>query len=486
MASRFRLSRFFVLNFILLEILIVGVGGTVSYRLGRKHLIDVAQQNSVAVAKHLAFVLDEFYMKPWELTFETYPYDHPLAYNELRSVVLNFLSGFQVKRVNIFNNEYRIVFSTDSTMIGEEHPDNSLLLSALAGNAISELNDNTTMHRGEEPRDYLDAYIPINARTRTEATSRLAFEIYLDVTEAYSSVKDLRLTIILSMTFIGLALLAVVLLISKRADKLILAENAERMRLAEQVRRHNEELEQIVDERTKQLREAQSGLIQMEKMAATGSLAAGVAHEINNPVSIIQNRLEILLEDAKHKIPIEGLDEHLAMMHKHTSRISRIVSKLLSFARNSTKERADLNMHDLLSGVVLLVGKEIEKRGIKLISEFPKSLPAVHGNSTELEQVFINLLINAMDACQSGGEIRFIAAAQPDRLRVQVQDNGSGIPDDKLSKVFDPFFTTKGVGAGTGLGLSITYRIVKDHDGDISVTSSPGHGTTFTVTFPLA
>jgi len=488
MATRLKLSRFVVVNFILLEILIIGVGGAVAVRLGRNHLIGVAEQNSIAVANHLARVVDEFYLQSWELTFETFPYDNDIAYRELRGIILNFLKGFNVQRVNVVNNDYRVIFSTDSTLIGREEPDNTKLLSALAGHAVSSLerrDDPADSPGPRREREFLETYVPVSVRSAGENPVRVAFEVYLDVSDTYVKVRALRNMIIASSVFTGLALLIVVLLVSRKAERMVVEEYKQRTALAEQIQRQNEQLETIVDQRTRQLRDAQAELVQMEKMAATGRLAAGVAHEINNPVSIIQNRLELLLDDLRAKRDVPDMDSHLSLMHKHTDRISKIVSRLLSFARKSTTGKSPLYLDQVLAGVLLLIKKEIEKKGVALNTDIPGSLGPVRGNSTELEQVFINLLVNAMDATERGGEISLHAEQKDGMIRVEVRDNGHGISPENLPRIFDPFFTTKDVGVGTGLGLAISYRIIEDHGGHIDVESTVGKGTAFRLSLPL-
>jgi signal transduction histidine kinase len=483
-----QLSRYFGLNFILLEILIVSAGGFVAYGLGRTNLIGVAEKNSAAVANHLAWVVDQFYMKPWELTFETFPYDNPIARRELSGIIQTFVSGFSVERVSIFDQNSKILYSTDSTRQGSTEAGNVQLRAALAGETVSTLVQELTpehMPTASGATDHLLAYIPVDARISDTTKVRVAFEILLNVSDTYTKVVQLRYVILFSTMAMGFALFLVVYFIATRADRTIAAENRERMALAEQIRKQNEELETIVNQRTEQLRAAQASLVQVEKMAATGQLAAGVAHEINNPVGIIQNRLELLLEDLRASRPVPDMEAHLALLHRHTDRISKIVSRLLSFARKTTTGKSELNLNSLVQGVVLLVGNQIEKRGISFTTEIEDGLPLIKGNNTELEQVLINLLVNAMDATERGGAVRLEARRANERVQIQVRDTGSGISPDHLTKIFDPFFTTKDVGAGTGLGLAITYRIVDDHDGTIVVASDPDHGTTFTVHFPI-
>ncbi len=481
-------ARYFGLNFVLLEVAIVSLAGVVAYGIGRSNLIGVAEQNSAAVANHLAWVIDQFYMKPWDLTIETFPYDNPIALQELHGVVNTFVGGFNVERVSIYDRNYRIIFSTDTARRGRDEPANSMLLSALAGNPVSKLVKEETpehMDTATGLTDHLLAFVPVETRVTEDSTSRLAFEVLLNVGGTYKKVEQLRNVILVTTLVLALILLLVVWLIATRADRLITKEYSERMALADQIRKQNEELELIVSQRTQQLRDAQAGLLQAEKMAATGQLAAGVAHEINNPVGIIQNRLEILLDDLRANRDVPDMESHLSLMHRHADRISKIVSRLLSFARKSTTGKSPITINSVVHGVVILAGKEIEKRGVQFEYQVPEGMPLMLGNSTEIEQVFINLLVNAMDATDRGGKIKLAARQIDDRIQVQVSDDGAGIPAEYLTKIFDPFFTTKGVGAGTGLGLAITYRIVEDHGGTVVVASEEGKGTVFTVYFPV-
>ncbi|NUO19702.1 hypothetical protein HUU59_09665 [bacterium] len=482
-----RLTRYFAINFLLLDLLIVGAGGVVAYQLGKANLISVAETYGEAAVNHLARSIDKFYLEPWQMTFETYPFDHPLAHRELTGIVQTFVSGFAIERISIYDKNHEIVFSTDSVREGTKDPTNSLLLSALAGKTSSYLvREQTPAHldSASGETDHMIAFVPVGFRTADGGQSRFAFEILMNVEETYRKVEQLRFVILISTLLTGLALFFVVWIIAVRADKAIISEYHERIALADQIQRQNENLEQIVEQRTSELRDAQAGLVQMEKMSATGQLAAGVAHEINNPVGIIKNRLELLIDDYRAGRTVDDMQEHLTMMHKQTDRISKIVSKLLSFARKSSGTKAPIHLDTLLNGVVLLVRKEAEKRGINLKLESMPNLPQVHGESTELEQVFINLIINAMDATPRGGSITINASQVENRVQVRVHDTGSGIKAENLSKIYDPFFTTKDVGVGTGLGLAISYRIVEDHGGTIIVASSPEYGTTFTLNFP--
>jgi len=488
MANRPRLTRYFAINFLLLDLLIVGIGGVFAYRLGRANLISVAEQYGSAAVNHLARAIDKFYLDPWDMTFDTFPFSNPLAHHEITGIVQTFVSGFDIERISIYDTKHTIVFSTDSVREGRSDPTNSNLLSALAGKTTSYLVEEQTpehLATASGDTDHMLAYVPMSFRAAGGGETRFVFEILMNVEGTYQRVQQLRLVILLISLLTGLALFFVVWVIAVRADKQILAENQERMALAAQIQKQNETLEQTVEQRTRELRDAQAGLVQMEKMSATGQLAAGVAHEINNPVGIIKNRLELLIDDVRAQRGIEDLGDHLSMMHKQTERITRIVSKLLSFARKSAGSRTDLHLDQIINGIVILVGKEAEKRGITLTAEAAPSLPIVRGEITEIEQIFINLVLNALDATPRGGTVSLHAEEVHGRVAVAVRDCGSGIEPEHIRKIFDPFFTTKDVGVGTGLGLSITYRIVEEHGGSIHVESTPGEGTTFVVYLPV-
>jgi PAS domain S-box-containing protein len=224
---------------------------------------------------------------------------------------------------------------------------------------------------------------------------------------------------------------------------------------------------------------------QSEKLAALGTLAAGLAHELNNPIGIISSRIEIMLLDAEsHPLPAEVTDD-LRVLHRHAQRVARISQGLLSFARQSSGQRGPVDLNHLVEETLLLIEKQVVKEGILVTRALSPDLPAVWGDENALQQVMLNLLTNARDALADGGEISVRTGLAPGPhggSRLVVSDTGPGIPHDVLPRIFDPFFTTKS--EGTGLGLSISYGIVREHKGTVDVESRPGHGTTFILTFP--
>ena len=250
-----------------------------------------------------------------------------------------------------------------------------------------------------------------------------------------------------------------------------------------------------------ELRETQSQLVQSEKMASLGNLVAGIAHEINTPIGAINSMHDTLmravekLKDTLASTFPKEYNENRAMQTSlkvildanrviatGTERVTGIVRSLRRFARLDEAELKEVDIHEAIDNTLPLVHHDLKNR-IEVVKEYG-DIPPIVCYPSRLNQVFLNLLVNASHAIEGNGEIRIRTFLQDDRVRVSIQDSGVGIPQENLDKVFDPGFTTKGVGVGTGLGLSICYQIVQDHRGKIQVKSEVGKGTTFTVILP--
>jgi PAS domain S-box-containing protein len=223
-----------------------------------------------------------------------------------------------------------------------------------------------------------------------------------------------------------------------------------------------------------------------EKMASLGLLAAGVAHEVNTPLTGISSYTQMLLDQAD---PADPRTQVLEKIEKQTFRAARIVNGLLTLARPNTAESAELGPVDLntvIGDVLSLLEHQLEKGRIKVRRELATEPLTVIGSEFKLQQVFLNLMLNARDAMPSGGWLTLATKADGDEMVAEVSDTGSGIPTEHLARIYDPFFTTKATGQGTGLGLSITYGIVREHEGVIHCQSAPGQGTRFTLRFRAA
>jgi signal transduction histidine kinase len=262
---------------------------------------------------------------------------------------------------------------------------------------------------------------------------------------------------------------------------------------------YNRTLEARVEERTRELSEKQAELAQTEKMAALGSLVAGVTHEINTPLGALQSnsdtvsrailRLRTMLTDPAPPALsdllqlIDSISELCRINLVATERIIHTVSTLKSFARLDRSAQDHVNIHEGLDSALTLLNHQLQGR-IKVQLEYG-DIPRITCFPNALNQAFMNLLVNAIQAIDGPGEIRLKTYAANGAVVVEISDNGMGIPAVNLQKIFDPGFTTKGVRVGTGLGLSIVYRIIREHNGKIEVESEPGRGSTFRVILPI-
>lgn len=227
-------------------------------------------------------------------------------------------------------------------------------------------------------------------------------------------------------------------------------------------------------------------LYQNEKLAALGTMAAGIAHEMNNPLGIITTRIEVMLLDAEQQQLPDQVREDLQVLHRASQRVARIAASLRSFARHSPGERLPLELNAVVEESLQLLRKPLAADNVEITARLDPALPPILGDAITLHQVLMNLLTNAREAMPDGGRIRLETgpAERSGWVRLLIADSGSGIPADEISRVFDPFFTTKRT--GTGLGLSVTYGIIQEHGGTVDVQSQPGAGTTFVISFPVA
>ena len=222
-------------------------------------------------------------------------------------------------------------------------------------------------------------------------------------------------------------------------------------------------------------------LLQAEKLSSIGLLAAGIAHEVNTPITGISSYAQMLLKDMPESDQRKPI---LEKIEKQTFRAAEIVNGLLNFARINGTEFQDLDVNRLISESLSLLEHQMTRGGITVTRALNGSLPPVFGNSGKLQQVFVNLFLNARDAMPSGGELRVRTAMNESMVIVDIEDTGVGISDEDIKRIYDPFFTTKVTSRGTGLGLAISYGIIQEHGGRILVDSRPGEGTRFRLKLP--
>jgi len=254
-------------------------------------------------------------------------------------------------------------------------------------------------------------------------------------------------------------------------------------------RRYRDEFTELalaINQMIQELENREAVLVQSHKMRAVGTLTAGIAHELNNPLNNITLTAHMLLEDYKELDEDEKKDM-IKDVVQEAGRSKKIISNLLDFARESSSELEPLALDELLEGTIALASNQIKLSGIRISFQSAGNLPRVHGDGQQLQQVFLNLILNAIDASPKGSniEVLVLPADDPTYVAVKVIDSGSGVPEHILHSIFDPFFTTKPKGRGTGLGLSVSQGIVAKHGGRIRVSSQEGKGATFTVTLPV-
>ncbi len=229
--------------------------------------------------------------------------------------------------------------------------------------------------------------------------------------------------------------------------------------------------------------ELERRLMQADKLSSIGLLAAGVAHEVNTPLAVISTYAQMLAKQ------ISGDEQKAPLLEKiarQTFRASEIVNSLLNFSRTSPTEFVSVDLNKTLKETLALLEHQLTKIGVKTALSFDEALPRIKGNPGKLQQVFLNLFLNARDAMERDGLLTVKTSAHDGRVIVSVADSGAGIAAENLAKIFDPFFTTKGAKKGTGFGLSVSYGIVREHGGDIEVESRIGAGTRFELSFPEA
>jgi two-component system NtrC family sensor kinase len=231
------------------------------------------------------------------------------------------------------------------------------------------------------------------------------------------------------------------------------------------------------------LQATQDQLIQSEKLASLGQLAAGVAHELNNPLGTILLYSDILLKDMGPDSPYRA---DLEVIVNETKRCKGIVAALLEFARQNQVMAQPTDLNALIQNVVEMTRKRYEDESIEIILDLDQNLPTIQTDQAQLQQVLVNLIENSEDAMPWGGKLFIRTRNGPaGMITIEVEDTGKGIPPENLTKLFTPFFTTKPIGVGTGLGLAIIYGIIKLHRGQINVRSELDKGTTFTIHLPI-
>ncbi len=342
---------------------------------------------------------------------------------------------------------------------------------------------------------YVDAYD--DERVRVYGKQMVDFSQQLLIIKRRRIEKALRLTLMVPLTFLVIVSILLILVGHLVSRNIIRPLNIIR-RTTDEVAKGNfepipypatgdDEVSALVtafNRMAREIDERQEQLVQTRKIAAIGTFTSGVAHELNNPINNIRLTAETLLDDLENLNSAEVAELSLDILSQ-ADRASDIVKNLLEFSRQDQPGTAEFSIKDVLESTFRLVRNQIMVDGVTLHSEIPDDLPHIAGSLRNLQQVFLNLLLNAVQSMSGGGDLSVTACQEGDMLRVDVADTGTGILPEDLEHIFDPFYTTKEVGQGTGLGLSVTYGLVKKHGGYIVVDSTVGQGSVFTVFLPF-
>lgn len=454
---------------------------------------------------------------------------HPTTERLYQDILAKF-EGVHVAKVKVFDLQGRTVFSSDLSQIGADKSQSQGFLAAISGSVVSQLGHRDTFQALQTTltdRHLLSSYVPIYAEG-SEQEILGVFELYTDVTPLVTHISQTQRSIILGSVLILAVLFIILLVFVQRADRLLKQQYHLLQKSEGRYRRQADELEQALAE----LRQTQAQMLQSEKMSSLGQLVAGVAHEINNPVSFIhgnighaRNYIEDLLglvavyerhyPQPENAIQAEAkaidlefirddLPKTLNSMQVGSDRIREIVVSLRNFSRLDEAEIKAVDIHNGIDSTLIILNHRLaadaERSKIQVVKNYA-SLPKIQCFAGLLNQVFMNILSNAIDALDEKshqqtpkerqdqpGQITIRTALVRDGwVGIEIADNGLGISPEIEAKIFNPFFTTKPIGKGTGMGMSISYKIITErHGGSLTYASTPGQGTQFRIQIPIA
>ena len=421
---------------------------------------------------------------------------------EIHQAVLAMMRGSSTYKIKVYDTGGRTIYSSETAQIGEDKSNNPGFLGALAGHTRTELVHKEKFSAFEqvvENRDLIQSYIPRYRDGTTQPEG--VFEIYSDVTPLLVNMRETETRLAILVVGAMAALFAILFVIVRRA-------------------------EHIIQQQAESNRTTQQQLAQAEKMSSLGQLVAGVSHQLNTPIAFSHSNVSLVIEALKgielqlkaatelalspdnHQegersprtgtalsatfseiCPAQPEDLHnmrlmLGDVLAGLEQMRELVQNLRDFTRLDSSKIVETNLNEMLQTVVYIARSAIPSR-VSIVEQYDERLPSIACNPSQLNQVFLNLITNAVQAIPDAGKVRITTYRHEDRLLVDIVDSGTGIAEEILPKIFETYFTTKPKGIGTGLGLPIARDIVRSHGGEITVSSQPGQGTTFTVSLPL-
>ena len=385
----------------------------------------------------------------------------------------------EVVRVKVWDRHATVLWSNEPRLIGQRFPDNDELNAALAGDVSVEMKTLAARENAYERGSFsvlAEVYVPIFSKTTGQVIG--VIEVYKSPLRLLATIQRGRL-VVWSISLAGALVLYLVLF------PLVRQVYGRHVR-EEALRAHTARLEAQVTERTQQLEAQRAALFQAEKVAAMGQLLAGVAHELNNPLSAIVGYTQLMLM----RIDSGPMAEQLDRVAQSAERCTRIVKNFLSLARRHLPQRQRVRLNALVEEAVELLAYPFRIDNVEVTCRLGKDLPQMWADPHQLQQVLVNLLTNAHHAMRAAAQPRRIVLTTryetaTDRVVLTVADSGPGVPTDLQARIFEPFFTTKSPGQGTGLGLSLCRGIVEGHGGALRLETTPGGGATFVAELPI-
>jgi signal transduction histidine kinase len=382
-------------------------------------------------------------------------------FERMDNVVRSTLHSFKVEDLNIYSMGNTISYSFDEARIGVKAFGGTALEQAKSGRSSSKL-----VQRGS----FLEILLgfPKEVRLITFAPLRWeeplgritdpvlgVVEVVQDLSTDYQTIFRIQILVVITCTVLMGALFVVLVFVVKRGESIIEKRAEERMRLKEQLNR-------------------------VERLSAMGEMAASISHEIRNPLGIIRSSAELLKKKLSKIDPGNALPDIIV---EEASRLNNIVTDFINFARPRSPKRSPCRVEEVIERTLAFLAAQIEERGYAIEKTYQHPLPEIMGDVPMLHQSFLNLFINAMQAMPDGGRIGVGLRSEGDKVRIEIEDAGQGVPADLLTKIWDPFFTTKD--KGTGLGLGIVKNIVEAHGGSIGITNREEQGARVTIELPV-
>lgn len=506
--TRFSLILFYsIASFCVIVIVSFSVGKIFTLS-EKRELIERSETYAGFIINNLNYAMyKEFFYPVMENDGQIDLENNPEHFRKLDQVIKKNIYGYNIKKVYLYDYNRQVIYSTIPKHIGFvlEPGANTQLDSALNGASASILRPPGELdYRSEVVEEpLLESYYPIyefSKESRQKAKQVGAMEIYQDMTGLNKQISAAyQKTTIITASSMGVMFISLLLIVYKGSSIIKLR--------TKQLKEIRDQLEERVKERTQEiettyykLRKTQKKLIQSEKMAGIGKLAAGIAHEINNPLASVASCAEGLQErfnasvkpkDKKTHLILSNSDfdtfqEYLKIIYNETFRCKAIISKLLNFSRQTESVKIELDLNNVLRDSLLIIKHQIDVDKKSITLDLMGEPAIIIGDEHQLKQVFLNVIKNASESIDGKGEIIIKSVKKDDCVSINFKDNGSGIKKEDLAKIFDPFFTTKPADKGTGLGLSICYGIIEVHGGNITAFSDgEGRGSTIEITLPL-